>query len=98
MKYATRAEILERNPFLKRFWLSRVLVGSIISGARMSETDWKNIRFSFFVSIFVVFLFGYILLVDDISNVELVVISLLVLFFFWYIPHRVSMLWISKSR
>ena len=59
IKYATRAEILEKNPFLKRHWLSRVLAGSIISGTRMSEPDWKKIRFSFIASVLLLFVFGF---------------------------------------
>lgn len=41
---ATRQEMLERNPQLKKYWLSRLLVGSILMGARMEEDEWKHIR------------------------------------------------------
>ena len=82
MKYSTRAEILEKNPFLKRHWLSRVLAGSIISGASMSESDWKKIRFGFIGGVLLIFVFGINLFFDVDASTGTRALTAFLLFFF----------------
>ena len=44
-KYATRKEILDRNPVLqKRFW-TRIMAAHIIMGAVMSHADYRTAKF-----------------------------------------------------
>ena len=68
-KYATRKEILERNPVLqKRFW-TRILAKQIIMGAVMSHADYRTAKFGYLclVSI-IVMIFPVMALTGELSE------------------------------
>ncbi len=56
---ATRQEMLERNPHLKKYWLGRLLIGPILAGALLENNGWKTVRFALITTPLLTLIFAY---------------------------------------
>ena len=77
---ATRHEMLERNPHLKKYWLARLLIGPILMGAKMNAVDWKRLRLAFITGPLLIVVFAYNMLhdtnastIDNLTGIVLIV-------------------------
>lgn len=65
-KYATRDEILERNPQLSKHWFTRFMAGPIIMGALIDRHGWRRFRWALIAGpvVIVVFVVNIFITVD----------------------------------
>ena len=96
---ATRHEMLARNPGLKKYWLSRVLIGPILMGAKLNVRDWKILRFTVITTPMLIAIFTYIELNDTSSSTaDYISGKLLIAFFALGWPFLVSAAYGYKNK
>jgi len=86
-KYALRAELLDRNPQLKPSLWKRVLVGPIVMGALLRDSDWRRVRIGYYGSPILVAILGFnAFYTPDMSTLKQTLTLALAIFFAAGIP------------
>ena len=96
---ATRHEMLERNPHLKKYWLARLLIGPILMGAKMNAVDWKRLRLAVITAPMLIVVFAYSMLDGtNMSTLDNFTGTVLIVFFTLGWPCMISAAYGYKNK